>query len=667
MASEKAVQSSFVDLATSKMLSCTENISLSLQRFQSRLQENLEPSFSDLRDERGVIRTMAKFESYFEDIQATLRQERDGLISQLGYIEQANLNQLCEDKNLKTMPDYDQKQGVDRDKNLRAKTLQSSFSHGELPHIKPKIRGSAIDNPGALTHCSGKLSSEESKDPKKTLGDDMHSVNRETNSNFSNVTSSSDDVINVAVVDDGVSREYELKLASNFDPENAPRHDMHFVNHVKNPFSDVTSSSDDVTNIVITGGGVGNEHELGLASNFDPENAPGDDMHSVNRVQNLNFSDVTSLSDDVINIVTIGGGVNSEHEHGLASNFDPENAPGDDMHSVNLVQNLNFSDVTSLSDDVINIVIIGGGISSEHELGLASAAAAASALDPTRYKVTEITLLRDGSWSKTTNGQPLSFLEAAEIMASQDVVFPLAYGRGTEDGPLATLTTLLNVPFVGSPIVAAVTALNKWLTKLAAVDCGLAVTPGVLLGRHDDVEAAVVGPPPWFVKPVNGGSSIGVSRVDDVRDLDAALEAAFAVDDRVLVEEAVVGREVSVAVLERGSGDRLVGPPLEVLTDAGFFDTAAKYNGGSRLVVPAPLDAGVTSALEAAALAMFERVGCAGVARFDFFVTPDGGVVLNEMETLPSLRARSMVAQIFEEAGIGVKIPLNPLELSENV
>ncbi|WP_022904615.1 D-alanine--D-alanine ligase [Curtobacterium sp. B8] len=305
----------------------------------------------------------------------------------------------------------------------------------------------------------------------------------------------------------------------------------------------------------------------------------------------------------------------------------------------------------------VRVVVIGGGANSEHEVGLASAASVAAALDPTRYEVARLTIERDGGWRSAD--LPCSFPEAAAVLAAADVVFPAVHGPGGEDGSLAALAALAGVPVVCSPVGAGALAMDKWATKLVAQASGVAVAPSTLLTRADaapvdaEVLRSAVGPMPWIVKPVAGGSSYGVSRVDAPGQLDAALAEAFAHDDRVLVERLVTGREVDVAVLERVTGELVVGPPLEVLNDAaGFFDADTKYDGSARFVLPAPLEPAVAERIDTVARTLFARLGCAGLARVDCFVTPEGEVVLNEVNTMPGLTAQSQLPKMFAAVGI---------------
>ncbi|MFJ4219784.1 D-alanine--D-alanine ligase [Curtobacterium luteum] len=306
----------------------------------------------------------------------------------------------------------------------------------------------------------------------------------------------------------------------------------------------------------------------------------------------------------------------------------------------------------------VRVVVIGGGANSEHEVGLASAASVAAALDPTRYEVARLTIDREGGW--LSDDAACTFPEAAAVIAAADVVFPAVHGPDGEDGSLAALAALAGVPVVGSPVGAGALAMDKWATKLVAQASGVAVAPGTLLTRVDatpapdaDVLRSAVGPMPWIVKPVAGGSSFGVSRVDAPGQLDAALAEAFALDDRVLVERLVTGREVDVAVLERATGELVVGPPLEVLNDVdGFFDAGTKYDGSARFVLPAPLEPAVAERIDTVARTLFARLGCAGLARVDCFVSPEGEVVLNEVNTMPGLTAQSQLPKMFAAVGI---------------
>jgi D-alanine-D-alanine ligase len=189
--------------------------------------------------------------------------------------------------------------------------------------------------------------------------------------------------------------------------------------------------------------------------------------------------------------------------------------------------------------------------------------------------------------------------------------------------------------------------MDKWATKLVAEGAGVAVAPAVRLTSAAAESYAFSEP--VVVKPVAAGSSHGVTLVERADQLPAALAAAFALDDEVLVEDVVVGREVDVAVLGRPGGERVVPPLLEIVGD-GIFDAETKYDGSADFRVPAALDEADRTALQAAAIAVYDALGCAGVARVDFFLTR-GGPVLNEVNTMPGFTVQSQVPKMFAAAG----------------
>ncbi|MBO1752585.1 D-alanine--D-alanine ligase [Actinotalea sp. BY-33] len=296
------------------------------------------------------------------------------------------------------------------------------------------------------------------------------------------------------------------------------------------------------------------------------------------------------------------------------------------------------------------VAVVGGGTSSEHEVSLASAAAAADALRGGAWDLVPLTIARDGTWysgASAADGHPLDLADAVGILGGCDVVLPLVHGRGGEDGTLAALCDLVRVPHVGSGVGAGAVAMDKWTTKLVAGALGLRVAPGRMLTRADQAPDRLTSP--VVVKPVSAGSSHGVTLVRRREDLDGALAAAFALDDRVLVEDLVVGREVDVAVLGRPDGARVVAPALEIVCD-GVFDAGTKYGGHADFRVPAILDARQRTELEDAAVRVYDALGCRGVARIDFFLTATGPV-LNEVNTIPGFTPASQVPRMFAAAG----------------
>lgn len=302
-----------------------------------------------------------------------------------------------------------------------------------------------------------------------------------------------------------------------------------------------------------------------------------------------------------------------------------------------------------MNDDIL---VIGGGQSPEHEVSLASAAAVATALRGRGFAVTAVTIAADGTWMRDGvalgNGASGSLAAAVELIGRADAVFPALHGALGEDGTLAALCALAHTPVVGSGLAAGAIAMDKWATKLVAEAAGLRTAPGIVLTARDIEDAEF--DEDVVVKPVSAGSSFGVTLVQDAEQFVPALRAAAEYDDRILVERVMHGREIDVAVLREADGSVWAPPALEIQTD-GLFDTATKYDGSARFVVPAELSDGDRRALTAAAVTMFEALGCAGVARMDFFLT-DAGPVLNEVNTMPGMTAASQVPRMFQAAGV---------------
>ena len=293
------------------------------------------------------------------------------------------------------------------------------------------------------------------------------------------------------------------------------------------------------------------------------------------------------------------------------------------------------------------VAVIGGGANCEHAVSLASAASVAAALDPATYDVVRLTIDPYGTWLDA-GGRPVGLGGALCVLRGCDAVLPVVHGPRGEDGTLAALGDLAGLRYVGSGVRAGALAMDKWATKLVANAVGVATAPGVLLTKL--TAERYVWTHPVVVKPVAAGSSHGVALVADPADLASALAAALALDDRVLVEDVVIGREIDLAVLGRPDGSRIVAPTLEIIVE-GLFDHDGKYGGGADFRIPALLEETEQKALEDSAIAVYGALGCAGVARVDFFLTADGPV-LNEVNTMPGFTEQSQVPKMFAAAGI---------------
>lgn len=295
----------------------------------------------------------------------------------------------------------------------------------------------------------------------------------------------------------------------------------------------------------------------------------------------------------------------------------------------------------------IRIAVIGGGANSEHDVSLASASSIRAALTADRYEVHALTITRNGGWVDGA-GHSLLVAEVVAVLQSCDVAFPAVHGPRGEDGALAAILDFVGVPYVGSGLAAGALAMDKWATKLVAEAAGVPTSGGEVVTADTSVPDPGM---PVIVKPIAGGSSFGVTRVDTRDDLPAAISAALAHDSRAMIEPFIEGREVDIAVLKRADGTRLLSAPLEIVVDGGLFDTESKYDGSADLRVPARVTPAELAALERSALIVFDALGCDGVARVDFFLT-DQGLVLNEVNTMPGMTGQSQVPRMFAAVGL---------------
>jgi D-alanine-D-alanine ligase len=304
----------------------------------------------------------------------------------------------------------------------------------------------------------------------------------------------------------------------------------------------------------------------------------------------------------------------------------------------------------------LRVAVLGGGRSSEHDVSLRSAESVAGGLDPDRFEAVPITISRAGVWTGP-DGALVSVTPGQGGPLGCDVVFPVLHGPFGEDGTVQGLCEMLGVAYVGSGVLGAALTMDKERCKAALRDAGIDVAREVLVGPDDErgsVRARVDGELgfPVFVKPARLGSSVGISRVEAAVDLDAALDLALAHDDKVIVEELLVGQEVECSVL--GLPPALTASVVgEITFEAEWYDYEAKYAaGGSALITPAEIPDEVATRLRATAADAFGVCDCHGMARVDFFFTVDGRLVLNEINAIPGFTATSYYARMFEASGL---------------
>ena len=343
------------------------------------------------------------------------------------------------------------------------------------------------------------------------------------------------------------------------------------------------------------------------------------------------------------------------------------------------------------------VLLLFGGRSGEHAISCATAGGVLRAIDRTRYDVLPVGITPSGRWILVEDDPdrwsivdghlpevedgPLEVLlpqgsaeRAVTVLedgvlprrlGAVDVVFPLLHGPFGEDGTLQGLLELADVRYVGAGVLASAVGMDKHFMKLVLAGQGLPIGEFTVLRPGDFAR----NPAAWtetirglglpvFVKPARAGSSLGISRVDDLADLPAAIAAAELHDPKVVVEAGITGREIECAVLggRDGARPRASLPGEIVVTDTrhGFYDFEAKYldEAGVTLSCPADLPEALVREIREVAVRTFEAVGCEGLARVDVFVTPDGDVVVNEINTMPGFTPFSMYPRMWQATGL---------------
>jgi D-alanine-D-alanine ligase len=296
----------------------------------------------------------------------------------------------------------------------------------------------------------------------------------------------------------------------------------------------------------------------------------------------------------------------------------------------------------------VRVAVLSGGRSSEHDVSLRSGASVARGLEAAGHEVAAVTIERDGRWLH--EGEPLQLTPAAGLLDAA-AVFPALHGAFGEDGSVQGLLELLDVPYVGSDVLASAICMDKLSLKRLFAARGIPQVDFVAYGEEGWWERCQELGRPLWVKPSRMGSSVGISKVDDPTDLDAAVELALRHDPRVIVEAPAFGREIECSVL--GNESPLTSLPGEIAANAEWYDFEAKYEqGGMELRVPAPLGETETERVRELAAATFALAGCSGLARCDFFVESDGAVLVNEINTMPGFTETSVYAKLLAASGI---------------
>ncbi|HEJ1043525.1 TPA: D-alanine--D-alanine ligase [Proteus mirabilis] len=334
----------------------------------------------------------------------------------------------------------------------------------------------------------------------------------------------------------------------------------------------------------------------------------------------------------------------------------------------------------------LRVAIIFGGKSTEHQVSLQSAKNIINELDRTKFDLCLIGINEQGQWheyaednylinsdnpSTISLSQPLRpvaiipgstrqqfiSLTDGQPLAQIDVVFPIVHGAYGEDGTLQGLLHMIDMPYVGPNIMSSAACMDKDITKRLLDDAGLAVAPFITLMAHqlNDISYNEVVEQlglPLFIKPANLGSSVGISKVNNEAEFNAALSMAFEYDLKVIIESAIVGREIECAVL--GNEEPEVSPCGEIVLNDAFYAYNTKYidDDGAKVVVPADLDNTISLHIRQTALKAYQVLNCLGMSRVDVFLTEDNQVIINEINTLPGFTNISMYPKLWQSTGL---------------
>lgn len=344
----------------------------------------------------------------------------------------------------------------------------------------------------------------------------------------------------------------------------------------------------------------------------------------------------------------------------------------------------------------LNICVVFGGVSSEHEVSLVSATTIIGSLDKSKYNIHMIGITKDGGWhyfdgevseiadfDKTsarypralispdrTDGGLLVFKDGGCERIKIDAAIPAMHGRNGEDGTIQGLFELAGIPYVGPKVIGSAICMDKCVAKIMFREAGIPQADWVEVradaaGKYDRLKIDEIETKlgyPCFVKPSNAGSSVGISKAANRTELETGLQNAFVHDRKVLVEEAVNAREVESAVM--GNDNPICAPVLgEVVPSAEFYDYDDKYKDGtSSLLMPAPLSEELTAKIREYAITAYKICECKGLSRVDFFVDKETSEIkLNEINTLPGFTSISMYPKLWQKSGIEISDLLNKL------
>ncbi len=297
----------------------------------------------------------------------------------------------------------------------------------------------------------------------------------------------------------------------------------------------------------------------------------------------------------------------------------------------------------------LKIGVVYGGKSAEHEVSIRSAKNIIKAIDTKKYQPVSIKINKQGIW-------PKDYLQKIfKKKSALDLIFPVLHGPFGEDGTIQGLLKLANIPFVGAGVLGSAIGMDKDVAKRLLRDAKIPIAKFITsteknIPSYDAIIKSLGSP--FFVKPANLGSSVGVSKVKDAKEFDKAIKTAFKYDSKILIEENISGREIECSVL--GNDDPIASVPGEIISNHDFYSYEAKYidDNGNTLEIPAKLPAKISDKIRILAIKTFKTLECAGLARVDFLRQKNGRILVNEINTMPGFTSISMYPKLWEATGI---------------
>lgn len=333
----------------------------------------------------------------------------------------------------------------------------------------------------------------------------------------------------------------------------------------------------------------------------------------------------------------------------------------------------------------MKVAVIFGGMSTEHDVSIASGTSVIKNLNKEKYQIYPVYIDQQGIWYEYTEkienirnlkvGEKLEKIVKIEnvikYLKQMEVIFPVLHGFYGEDGTIQGMLELIQKPYVGCKVLASSLAMDKAYAKMIFAQAGITQTKHVYIRKYKETYIQVLEnleeerksleelsdlieqklSYPMFVKPSNSGSSVGIRKVNNKQELKNAIQYAEQFDTKMVIEEGIIGREVECSVL--GNEDVIASCVGEIIPADEFYSYEAKYeNAESKTLIPAKLDKKIENEIRKMAIKAFKAIGGRGLSRVDFFVKNDGKVVLNEINTMPGFTEISMYAKLWKEEGI---------------